>query len=253
MLRLMTWNIHGFLGLDGTSNPARTTSVVKRLDPDIVALQEVESRDRGHGAFDGFANFRALGYHDIVEAITVSDSVGHYGHILASHWPITAEQTHDLSVPGLEPRRLIDAYIDLQGHPLRIITSHFGIRERERRKQIAILQDILAQDDDTPVVVMGDFNGWRRRGRLQRILGPAFGSTGAPATFPARFPFLPLDRIWSRPPGLVRRVWAEAEAREASDHLPLLTDLHWPHEDSRDFLRPGDFPSARKSLTSYLP
>lgn len=239
----MTWNIHGFLGIDGTSDPSRTATVVKRLDPDIVALQEVDSRDHGHGAFDGFAHFRTLGHHDVVEAVTLSDKAGHYGHILASHRPIASERTYDISVRGREPRRLIEAYIELPGGLLRVITSHFGLQGRERRAQVAMFREILAADEETPVVVMGDFNEWRRGGRLQRTLGSAFDAPAAPATFPARFPLLALDRIWSRPAGLVRRVWAECETRQASDHLPLLGDLDWPAEeeatgkDDRVFLR----------------
>lgn len=241
-LRVMTWNIHGFLGFDGTSDPARTASVVERLDPDIVALQEVDSRDRGHGAFDGFAHFRSLGHHDVVEAITVSEQDGHYGHILASHWPITAERTHDISVAGREPRRLVDAYIELPGGSIRIVTSHFGLKYGERRRQITTLREILATDEETPVVVMGDFNEWRRGGRLQKNLGPDFVPVCAPATFPAWIPLLPLDRIWSRPAGLIRRVWAEREERQASDHLPLLADLDWPVDE------PDTAPHLRASL-----
>lgn len=226
-LRVMTWNIHGFLGFDGTSDPTRTASVVQKLDPDIVALQEVDSRDHGRGAFDGFAHFRALGHHDVVEAVTVSEKEGHYGHILASHWPILREKTYNITFRRREPRRLVDAYIELPGGVLRVVTSHFGLQGRERRSQIEILQNVLEQDAETPVIVMGDFNEWRRGGRLRQTLGPDFGSAAAPATFPARLPLLPLDRIWSRPNDLIRRVWAEAETREASDHLPLVADLDW--------------------------
>ncbi len=227
-LRVMTWNIHGFLGIDGTSDPARTASVLTRLDPDIVALQEVDSRDRGHGAFDGFAHFRSLGHSNVVEAFTISGQAGHYGHMLASRWPIAHERTYDISLDGREPRRLIDAYLELPGGPLRVITSHFGVQARERRKQIAMLRDILAGDCQTPVVVMGDFNEWRRRGRLHRSLGRGFGTAQVPRTFPARLPLLPLDRIWSRPASLIDRVWTEGATRHASDHLPLLADLDWP-------------------------
>lgn len=230
----MTWNIHGFLGIDGTSDPARTASVVTRLAPDIVALQEVDSRDHGDGAFDGFAHFRSLGHSNVVEAFTISDRAGHYGHMLASRWPIERELTHDISVSGREPRRLIDAYLGLPGGPLRVITSHFGVQGRERRNQIAILRDILATDTETPVVVMGDFNEWRHRGALRRMLGRDFGTARAPVTFPARLPFLPLDRIWSRPADMIDRVWTESGTRHASDHLPLVADIEWPAEESAD-------------------
>lgn len=227
-LRVMTWNVHAYLGTGGAHNPERTLATLEALAPDIVALQEVEGRDRGHGIFDGIRHIRALGYRDIVEAITISDQSGRYGHVLASRWPIVRETTHDISVEGYEPRRLIDAEVDLPGGRLRVLTSHFGLRASERRRQIVMLAKILEDCQGLPTVVMGDFNDWRRRGWLHRVLGPCFGTAKVPATFPAYMPALPLDRIWGRPARLIRRVWTAPESRRVSDHLPLLAELEWP-------------------------
>jgi endonuclease/exonuclease/phosphatase family metal-dependent hydrolase len=51
---------------------------------------------------------------------------------------------------------------------------------------------------------------------------------GGPASFPARLPVLPLDRILSWPRGLVTdvEVHDSPRARIASDHLPLTARLH---------------------------
>ena len=86
--------------------------------------------------------------------------------------------------------------------------------------------------DDAPLIVAGDFNDWR--GRAHEILekGAALrevfvhANGRAARTFPARFPVLPLDRIYVRNAGvhapvvLPRRPWSHL-----SDHAPLVADI----------------------------
>ena len=43
-VRVMTWNIHGGIGVDGELALERIIEVIKRNEPDVVALQEVDSR-----------------------------------------------------------------------------------------------------------------------------------------------------------------------------------------------------------------
>ena len=52
----------------------------------------------------------------------------------------------------------------------------------------------------------------------------------APATFPARWPVLALDRIWVRPRRRLERVFVHRSptARVASDHLPVVAWLTPP-------------------------
>jgi endonuclease/exonuclease/phosphatase family metal-dependent hydrolase len=40
-VRVATYNIHRCRGLDGRTNPARIADVIRAIDADIVALQEV--------------------------------------------------------------------------------------------------------------------------------------------------------------------------------------------------------------------
>ncbi len=45
-LRVMTWNIHGGVCAAGRYDLGRAIEVVRRHAPDLVAIQEVEGRDR---------------------------------------------------------------------------------------------------------------------------------------------------------------------------------------------------------------
>ena len=46
-IKLATWNLHRCIGRDGVMSPERCAAVLKEIDADVIALQEVESRP-GH-------------------------------------------------------------------------------------------------------------------------------------------------------------------------------------------------------------
>lgn len=226
-IRVVTWNLHGCVGARGVFDPGRTVAALCALKPQIAALQEVDTWNRGT-AFDGFSLFcRHTGPH-AAEARAISDGRGDYGHMVTSAWPLARTEIHDVSVRGREPRMILETYAALPGGTLRVIAAHFGLRPRERRRQIAALRAVLERDPETPSLLMGDFNDWPTGGAVHRAVAPMFGSPGAPATFPARRPLFALDRIWCRPAELVERVWAARDVRGISDHLPLVADLAWP-------------------------
>ena len=110
-VRVMTWNIHGGMGPDGRHDLERMLALVRRVDPDVLALQEIDSR-RVPGSEHPVAMLkRVLGHHGIsAAAITTPD--GDYGQVLLSRWPMTKTAVHDISVPGREPRRAITAVIN---------------------------------------------------------------------------------------------------------------------------------------------
>ena len=224
-IRLVTWNVHSFIGTDGVHDPKRTARIIRALDPDVLALQEVDSRDRPHNGMDIFSYLKkAIGGH-AMEAKSISTTDGHYGQMLISRWPLHNPRIHDISVDGREPRRVMEAHMDLHFGPLRVIATHLGLDRKERRMQFSALAEISRTDAGTPRVLMGDFNDWRARGQGHRALSALFESYTLHRTYPAWLPILPLDRIWCRPGHLVARSWAARSMRHASDHLPLVADL----------------------------
>ena len=75
------------------------------------------------------------------------------------------------------------------------------------------------------MVLMGDLNEWRlrRRSALQGF-AKGFGPLGLGVpSFPAFFPVLALDRVLTRPHGLIEEIAAHQTplSRLASDHLPV--------------------------------
>jgi endonuclease/exonuclease/phosphatase family metal-dependent hydrolase len=224
MIRIMTWNIHGGVGPDRSCDLNRVVDRVRAHAPDIVAIQEIDSRHiSGLGcAFDLLA--AALGPHS-TEARLITAPDGDYGHALLSRWPFLEAALHDISVGRREPRAAIEASIATPCGPLHVVAVHLGLSGRERRHQAAMLCK-LAQSGPERSVLVGDFNDWILRGSVQRALAEAMPRRTHQKTFPARLPVLALDRIYCRPSSLLGRSWTDPQARDASDHLPIIAELN---------------------------
>ena len=103
-LRIMTWNVHGIFHLNPDFDLDGVCSIIRHWSPDIVALQEVDSRGRTDDPFALLA--KAVGHHS-VDARSIVTEDGDYGQVLLSRWPF-AEPPENfrrlLSGTGAAPR-----------------------------------------------------------------------------------------------------------------------------------------------------
>ena len=221
----MTWNINGALGRNPRFDLARVVDYVRRHSPDIVALQEIDSRRaRAVGMANPFDVLRdALGKHG-AHAHAISTADGDYGQALISRWPLAASSVHDLSYPEREPRRAIGADVATPTGMLRVIATHLGLSVRERRAQAQVLLDLLGPLD-RPLVVMGDFNDWFWAGSVRRELERVLPRCTRCRTFPAPLPTLELDRIYVSPAVRLAASRTDRSAKALSDHLPVIADI----------------------------
>ena len=99
------------VGPDRQFSLERITDTIDRHDPDVVALQEVDSRRRAAGARSPFELLReAVGEHGI-EAKSISTADGDYGQMLVSRCPFNATEVHDITHADREPRRAIETEV----------------------------------------------------------------------------------------------------------------------------------------------
>lgn len=220
-----TYNIHGAIGCDGTFAPDRIAGVLKEMNADIVALQEVPMG--GSRTPDVLAELRRTVDYTIVEGPARDTPECRYGNAVLTRYPVLSVRSIDLSFVEREPRGALDADVDCNGHLLRIVATHLGLQPAERRHQIRRLLEVF-DTGEMPVILMGDINEWFVWGRPLRWLMSHFQPVPAPRTFPSRHPLFALDRIWIRPRRrLVNvRVHATPLARVASDHLPLIAHIN---------------------------
>lgn len=222
--RLMTWNIHGALGRNPRFDLDRVIEFVRRHDPDIVALQEVDSRRaRAAGAGNPFEVLREMLGHG-AHAHAVSTADGDYGQVLISRWPMSNTAILDLSYRAREPRHAICSDVATPAGRLRILATHLGLSFHERRSQAVAILEALGSIRHT-TVALGDFNDWvwpgSVGGRLRREL-PACTEF---RTFPARWPFFRLDRVYVWPETALLTAQTDRTARAYSDHLPVIADV----------------------------
>ncbi|HBV20966.1 MAG TPA: endonuclease [Nitrosomonas sp.] len=224
-LTLATYNIHRCIGTDGKFKPARIIEVIKQLDADVIALQEVETvREEG---LDLLAQLSRQTGMQAVAGTTMFSDTADYGNALLTRLDIEEIQREDISIQGREPRGAICIKTKLANKDIRVIATHLGLLPSERRAQVKQLLKMLEQNATDISVLMGDLNEWFLWGRPLRWLHKHFDKNLAIPTFPSRFPILALDRIWVEPQSCLQTVtrYNNQITKKASDHLPLKAEL----------------------------
>jgi endonuclease/exonuclease/phosphatase family metal-dependent hydrolase len=223
-VRLLTWNIHGASGRNRRFDLERVIKLIQGWQPDVVALQEVDSRRKLPGGADPFHVLQdALGKHGVsARSITTDD--GHYGQMLISCCPIRHSEIIDISAPEREPRRAIKAEVEMPAGPVRVVATHLGLSIGERRGQARKLIDLAGKPGMT-TVVLGDFNDWFWAGSVHAVLRHELPGRSRFRTFPSFCPLLRLDRVFCRPAGALQRIFRDRAARDISDHLPVIADV----------------------------
>jgi endonuclease/exonuclease/phosphatase family metal-dependent hydrolase len=223
-LRVVSYNIHRAVGVDGLKRPERIAEVLEQLDFDIAGLQEVESSDGKGTKMHQLAELARRTHALPVAGATILDPVGDYGNGLLLRGNATRVVRHDLSIAGHEPRGALEVLVQSRAGVVRVIVTHLGLGIAERRAQIAALLAIVAEPSPLPTVVLGDFNEWFPWARGRRRLVERFGPIPLPKTFPAPCALFALDHVWVCPHRLLGSLEAVNTplTRIASDHLPVL-------------------------------
>jgi endonuclease/exonuclease/phosphatase family metal-dependent hydrolase len=224
-LRIATYNIHRCIGTDGAENPDRIAAVLREINADVFALQEVAHRP---GKPENVLDFLADAVDAApIEGTTLRSPDGHYGNALLTRLPAVDIHRIDISVPRRERRGAIDVMLAVNGRSLRVVATHLGLRAAERRYQIDRIDSVLRNASADVTILLGDMNVWfGRKGPLRR-LARVFETVPAPATFPSHRPLLALDRLWVRPLSKLTSIGVHRSplARRASDHLPLVAGI----------------------------
>lgn len=223
-VKLASYNVHRAIGTDRRFSPQRILDVLREIDADVIALQEVEARDGGDDMLAWLAT--EMGFNAIA-GTTLLRHDGHYGNGLLTRCGIRKQTLCDLSWRGREPRGAIAADLDFGGKALHLVATHLGLRPAERREQVLHLLQLFRERASDKAVLVGDLNEWFLWGRPLRRLHRYFKATPSPATFPSRLPVFALDRVWTHPRSMLRglAVHSTPLSRVASDHLPLVATL----------------------------
>lgn len=246
-LRILSYNIHwGRSAFRRHVIEDRLVQTIIREKCDIVLLQELWFRE-GEVLRSLLDHLEEEWEHRIIGP-TVKFAQGAQGNGLLSRYPIGRWINHPIPHRHFQKRALLHAELLLPGdRTLAVICTHFGLNGRERQAQAEDLCRFIEAEVESSqaLIIGGDFNDWSCT--LSRFLAEKLGlkevfleTKGQHArTFPAIFPLLRLDRVYTR--GLIiesARVVHEAGWQGSSDHLPLAADLILPTEETQSPILP---------------
>ncbi|MET3589054.1 endonuclease/exonuclease/phosphatase family metal-dependent hydrolase [Bartonella silvatica] len=224
-LTAASYNIHKCIGIDKVFNPARIIRVIHELKVDILALQEADKR---FGERIGLIDLQLLKAETglIPVPLNTMSPQGHGWHGNA----LFLRKGHvrnilQITLPGIEPRGAVIVELEMEVGFIRVIAAHFGLLRHSRNQQTKMLLSLLQTRPLMPTLLIGDFNEWRvGKSSSLNHFSPYFGNTfRVVPSFPSRFPFLALDRVFAFPHQLVTNIETHHSplARIASDHLPI--------------------------------
>ena len=221
-LKVMSYNVRHCAGMDLVVDYDRTAAVIAQQQPDVVALQELDSMTGRSGQHDQLGELASRTQYYPVFGSAIDYDGGKYGvGILTREQPLS---TRRIPLPGEEPRVLL--VVELKDYVMACI--HLDLEEEQRLASVPLIVE-EAQCWQKPFILAGDWNDAPDSQLLQEIKKYFTVNSGDQVTFPADSPQECLDYIASfkeRP--AVTLEYNVIDEPEASDHRPILVSIQLP-------------------------
>jgi endonuclease/exonuclease/phosphatase family metal-dependent hydrolase len=241
-IRIVTYNVHRCLGVDGRLAPGRVAEVIAETGSDVVALQELDVRRARSGGVDqAEAIALHLGMDNLHFHPALRMEEEEYGDAIITSLPLRLVRAGALPGlahrPRIEPRGALWVEVEVAGRTVNVVNTHLGLRRQERRAQARALlgpEWLGHLDRQAPLILTGDFNSFPR-GAVYRMITQRLRDAHRAGTrrlrprrtYPSGFPVFRIDHIFV---GEGMKVHAadthrSVLSRAASDHLPLVADI----------------------------
>ena len=220
-VRVMSYNVKNGGGLDGIKDITRNGELVRKAQPDVVAVQEVDSCTRRNKFYVLGKMAEAAGGYHAYFGPTIPYAGGKYGIGVLTKEPALSVEFYRLPCPK-EPRGML--VVELKKYY--IISTHLSLKEAQRVESVAIIKDVVSKLKNKPVFIAGDMNA--RPNSAPIVAFKEFTtllSDDSKYTFPSTNPRVCIDYIFGVNGSfkvLNRKIFYESLA---SDHLPLYVDV----------------------------
>ncbi len=231
-LRLLTYNIHHGEGIDGKLDLERIARVIRSVEPDIVALQEVDRKVKRTKSVDQPEELSRLTKMHVVFGDNIPLQGGHYGNAVLSRFPIRASRNHRLPrFDEGEQRGVLEVELDWPASSpersnVRVLATHLDHRpeERERVASVRVMNELIQTNPLQPALLMGDLNAVPDSIPLKELQSHWTRANDQPVpTIPVEKPKDQIDYILFRPANRWKVVETRAlDEAVASDHRAFL-------------------------------
>lgn len=152
-VRVMSYNVKNGIGMDGVKSIERCVDVIRKVKPDVVAIQEVDSITRRNKYYVLGKMGELLGYHAYFGK-AISYKGGSYGVGVLSKKPALSVKTYPL--PNDKEARVL---LVVEYEKYYMLCTHLsGVpRKLGRGVQVDIIRDVVSKLDK-PVFIAGDTN-----------------------------------------------------------------------------------------------
>ena len=218
-LKVMSYNVRHCAGMDLVVDYDRTAAVIIQQQPDVIALQELDSMTGRSGQHDQLSELANRTQYYPVFGSAIDYDGGKYGVGL-----LTCEQpksTKCIPLPGEEPRVLL--VVELKDYVL--ACTHLDLEEDSRLASVPLIVE-EAQRWQKPFILAGDWNDAPDSQLLQEMTQYFTVNSGNQATYPADEPQECIDYVASfkeRP--AVTLEYRVIDEPAASDHRPIIVSL----------------------------
>ena len=217
-LVLMSYNVRNGKGMDNKRNLNRTAAVIRAAQPDVVALQEIDSVTRRSEGNDVAAVLgrKCSMYHTFSKAINY-DGGGYGVALLSREKPVAVQR---FALPGREEARTL-LYVEFEQYA--VVSTHLSLTAEDRMASLAVI-DSVATMCTKPIYIAGDWNA-TPESAFGRALGEKmqYLTDTKACTFPADSPDRVIDYIVAPHDQAVEVLRREVVNEPmASDHRPII-------------------------------
>lgn len=228
-LRILSYNIHHAEGVDGKLDVPRIAQVILSVEPDLVALQEVDKNTTRTGKVNQDIELAHLTKMNSVFGSNITFQGGQYGNAILSKFPIIKNKNFLLpNVDSGEQRGLLRSQIQISNKEnVLFFSTHLDHRrsDTERLASAEAINQIISLNNKSPAILAGDFNDVPESPTLKE-LGKLWLRTNKKIlkTIPASKPSRQIDYIFVQP----KERWKIIESQVldediASDHRAIFS------------------------------